>query len=326
MELIEILNKNIPNAGPQARAAIAEAERRLTMLDGTDPKRAAILREQVSQQISSRDEGVKFTLADIGRLHGSSLSRVEPQEKVSEEKQNVAKSIEQLISIADSRNISIPPAVLNDAANAFVSKDVNSISLLANSIGELVDAGIKVQQDEQKSPVRFDDGSIMLVGSQSGTRYDNTGTPIPSSNRNTQLFVSSASEAYSPRFKEIMLGTGGGGSDLVGAGVIGAPMQKDINIGANPEAYISMQAPAPTSIEEKEQARKKVRNLYFSGDKIGALDLLNAAGGKGLLGGDYTIADLDDLYKDEVKPPSKDEVKPPANDTRVPLDKIPTTR
>ena len=111
MELIEILNKNIPNAGPQARAAIAEAERRLTMLDGTDPKRAAILREQVSQQISSRDEGVKFTLADIGRLHGSSLSRVEPQEKVSEEKQNVAKSIEQLISIADSRNISIPPAV-----------------------------------------------------------------------------------------------------------------------------------------------------------------------------------------------------------------------
>ena len=318
MELIEILNKNIPNAGPQARAAIAEAERRLTMLDGTDPKRAAILREQVSQQISSRDEGVKFTLADIGRLHGSSLSRVEPQEKVSEEKQNVAKSIEQLISIADSRNISIPPAVLNDAANAFVSKDVNSISLLANSIGELVDAGIKVQQDEQKSPVRFDDGSIMLVGSQSGTRYDNTGTPIPSSNRNTQLFVSSANEAYSPKSKEIMLAMGGG-SDLVSPSSIGAPMQKDINVGANPEAYISMQAPAPTSIEEKEQARKKVRELYLSGDKMSALDLLNSAGGKGgLLGGDYTIADLDDLYKDEVKPPSKD--------TRVPLEQIPTTR
>jgi lysozyme len=74
----------------------------------------------------------------------------------------------------------------------------------------------------------------------------------------------------------------------------------------------------PSGIKQKQEARNEVRNLYFSGDKIGALDLLNAAGGKGLLGGDYTIADLDELYKDEVKPP--------ANDTRVPLDQVPTTR
>jgi len=74
----------------------------------------------------------------------------------------------------------------------------------------------------------------------------------------------------------------------------------------------------PSGIKQKQEARNEVRNLYFSGDKIGALDLLNAAGGKGLLGGDYTIADLDELYKDEVNPPAKD--------TRVPLDQIPTTR
>lgn len=295
MELSQILNETIPNAGPQARAAIAEAERRLAMLDGTDPKRAKILREQAIKQISSRDEGVTNTLTDIGRLYGSSLGRVEPQDKASEDQSNIARTIEQLVSVADSRNIAIPPAILNDAANAFVSKDQGAVAALANSIGSLVDAGMKVQQDEQKKQTQLTDGSIVLIGSQSGTRYDNMGNPIPSGNNNAQLFTSLASESYSPQSKEMMAAMGGG-DDLVGGSAIGAPMQKQPDIGANPEAYAATQVPDFTSTQLKEQAIAEARDLYDQGNPVEAAQKLNAFGIRGTLGGAVSPNELGDIF------------------------------
>lgn len=294
MELSQILNETIPNAGPQARAAIAEAERRLVMLDGTDPKRAKILREQVIKQISSRDEGVTNTLADIGRLHGSSLGRVEPQDKANEDQSNVARSIEQLASIADEKNITIPSALLNDAANAFVSKDQSALAGLANSIGSLVDAGMKVQQDEDKTQIPLSDGSFVLIGKQSGTRYDNTVTPIPFGNKNSQLFASLASQAYSPQSKE-MMAVMSGSNDLLGSSAIGAPMQKQPDIVASPEAYAANQAPNLTSTQSKEKDFEEARSLYESGDRIGSLNKLRALRAADILG-DITDETLDNYF------------------------------
>jgi hypothetical protein len=298
MDLIEILNKTIPNAGPKARASIVEAERRLTTLEGTDPKRAAILREQAANQISSRDDGIKFTLADIGKLHGSSLGRAEPQEKTANQDE-VARSIEQLVSVADSRNIAIPPAILNDAANAFISKDQGAISALAKSIGGLVDAGIKVQTDEQKVQRQFNDGSISLVGSQSGTRYDNTGTPIPFGNKNAEQFSVFAEQAYSP-VREALAGVPIMG-DIVNtqfgeAPIIPATQAGQIDIGAKPEAYASQQVPDFTSTQLKEQAIAEARNLYDQGDSVSAAQKLNAYGIQGSLGGAVSPNDLPDIF------------------------------
>ena len=321
MELSQILNETIPNAGPQARASIAEAERRLAMLDGTDPKRAKILREQVIKQISSRDEGVTNTLADIGRLYGSSLGRVEPQDKASEDQGNFARSIEQLVSIADSRNIAIPPAILNDAANAFVSKDQGAVSALANSIGSLVDAGMKVQQDEQKKQTQLTDGSIVLIGSQSGTRYDNMGNPIPSGNKNAQLFTSLASESYSPQSKEIMAAMGGG-DDLVGGSAIGAPMQKQPDIGANPEAYAATQVPDFTSTQLKEQAIAEARDLYDQGNPVEAAQKLNAFGIRGTLGGAVSPNELGDIFGERRIKETTPSSATPAAPSKKPLGEI----
>jgi hypothetical protein len=298
MDLIEILNKTVPNAGPQARASITEAERRLTTLEGTDPKRAAILREQAASQISSRDNGIKFTLADIGKLHGSSLGRAEPQEKTANQDE-VARSIEQLVSVADSRNIAIPPAVLNNAANAFVSKDQDAVSALANSIAGLVDAGIKVQMDEQKVQRQFNDGSISLVGSQSGTRYDNAGSPIPFGNKNAEQFSIFAEKAYSS-IRQSLAGVPVIG-DIVntqakGAPIISATQAEQINIDANPEAYASQQVPDLTSTQLKEQAIAEARNLYDQGDPVSAAQKLNAYGIQGSLGGAVSPNDLQDIF------------------------------
>lgn len=299
MELIEILNKTVPNAGPQARASIAEAERRLAMLEGTDPKRAAILREQAIKQISLRDDGIKSTLADIGRLHGSSLGRAEPQDKASEDQTNVARSIEQLVSVADSRNIAIPPAILNDAANAFVSKDQGAVAALANSIGSLVDAGIKVQQDEQKEQRQLTDGSIVLIGSQSGTRYDNMGNPIPFGNRNAEVFSGFAEKAFTPT-REVMASVPGLGDVIttqVGSvPVIPATQSGQIDIGARPEAYAATQVPNFTSTQLKEQAIAEARDLYDEGNSVEAAQKLNAFGVRGTLGGAFSPNDLVDIF------------------------------
>lgn len=219
----------------------------------------------------------------------------------------MAASIEQLLSTADSRNVTIPPALVANAANAFAKGDDKTLLSLSKSIETMLADNIEAQITEKKIPTRLDDNSVILIGETTRTRYDSTNAPIPSGNKNSQLFASIASDAYSPASKEI-IATMGGGDDLIGASTIGTPMQKQPDIGARPEAYASMERPALSSIEQKEEARKRVRDLYLSGDKNGALDLLNSAGGKGLFGGDYTIAELDVMYNNEASPEKK---KPP---------------
>ena len=223
----------------------------------------------------------------------------------------VATSIEQLLSTADSRNVSLPPALVANAANAFVKRDNKTLLSLSKSIETMLTDNIEAQITEKKIPTRLDDNSVVLIGETTRTRYDNTLNPIPSGNTNSELFASLASESYSPQSKEIMA-IMGGGNDLVGASAIGAPMQKQPDIGARPEAYASMERPTLSSIEEKEEARKRVRDFYQSGDKERALDLLNSAGGKGLFGGDYKMEELDLMYNpslDEIIPSKKNNPK-----------------
>jgi len=297
MELIEILNQSIPNAGPKARAAIAEADRKLSILSGSDPKRATALKDQAIKQISSRDNGIQFTLADISKLHGSSLGRAETQSESGQGEEQMARSIEQLVNIADSRNISIPPAILKSAANAYVSKNKDKISSSENNISKFIDDAIKIQQNEQKSQVELGDGSLVLVGSQSGTRYDNTGAPIPSGNRNEQFLISSASEAYSPRTKEVM-SMMGGGNDLVGGPTIGAPMESMPEVIASPESYVSAQKLKESEDVITRDIRRNAEayELYKKGDRIGALNILRALKTQDVLGG-ITDASLDDYFR-----------------------------
>ena len=267
MELSQILNETIPNAGPQARAAIAEAERRLAMLDGTDPKRAKILREQAIKQISSRDEGVTNTLTDIGRLYGSSLGRVEPQDKASEDQSNIARTIGQLVNLADKQNIVIPPADLAAAAKAFRSSDEVAKLAEANKLGSLISDMIKIQQDEPKELVEFEDGSRGRIGTQSLSRYDNRGQVIPFGNTNAEKFTEFAQVSLVP-----------------------------FEINANPEAYNATQVPDFTSTQLKEQAIAEARDLYDQGNPVEAAQKLNANNIRGTLGGAVSPNELVDIF------------------------------
>jgi hypothetical protein len=220
----------------------------------------------------------------------------------------VATSIEQLLSTADSRNVPLPPALIANAASAFATGDDKTLLSLSKSIETMLANNIQAQITEEKIPTRLDDDSVVLIGKTTRTRYDPTATPIPSGNNNTEIFSRFAEQAFTPT-REAMAGIPGIGSVMTTqvdkSPIIPATQAGQIDIGARPEAYVSMERPSLSSIEEKKDARKKVRDLYKSGDKEGALDLLNVAGGKGIFGGDYTMDELDVMYK-----PSLDEIIP----------------
>ena len=235
-----------------------------------------------------------------------------------EAQNDTARSIEQLASIADEKNIKIPSALLNDAANAFVSKDQGALMGLAKSIGSLVDAGIKVQQDEQKIQKQLTNGGFVLIGDKSGTRYDNMGNPIPSGNKNSQLFASLASQAYSPQSKEI-IAMMGGGNDLVGGSAIGAPMQTQPDIVANPEAYAATQVPDLDTIRRNTKANEEARVLYESGDRLGALNILRALKARDVFG-DITDQTLDDYFGGS--PSNTPTLEAPAAPSKKPLSEI----
>jgi hypothetical protein len=235
-----------------------------------------------------------------------------------EAQNDAARSISQLASIADEKNITIPSALLNDAANAFVSKDQGALTGLAKSIGSLVDAGMKVQQDEQKIQKQLTDGGFVLIGDKSGTRYDNIGNPIPSGNKNSQLFASLASQAYSPQSKEI-IAMMGGGNDLVGGSAIGAPMQTQPDIVANPEAYAAMQVPDLDTIRRNTKANEEARVLYKSGDRLGALNILRALKARDIFG-DITDQTLDNYFGGS--PSNTPTPEAPAAPSKKPLSEI----
>jgi hypothetical protein len=252
------------------------------------------------------------------RVLGFATKNMDVPAEGREAQNDAARSISQLASIADEKNITIPSALLNDAANAFVSKDQGALTGLAKSIGSLVDAGMKVQQDEQKIQKQLTDGGFVLIGDKSGTRYDNIGNPIPSGNKNSQLFASLASQAYSPQSKEI-IAMMGGGNDLVGGSAIGAPMQTQPDIVANPEAYAAMQVPDLDTIRRNTKANEEARVLYKSGDRLGALNILRALKARDIFG-DITDQTLDNYFGGS--PSNTPTPEAPAAPSKKPLSEI----
>jgi hypothetical protein len=293
-----------PNSNLRSKVASLDSAIDTLRANGMESQ-ANMLYSNLQQAIANKD--IDNLKAYSGQLMALNTKNLTVPAEARTPKDEVARSIEQLISVADSRNIVIPPADLAAAANAFASKDQRAASALANDISELVNNRIKIQDEEEKEQIELDDGSIAIVGLKSRSRYDNTGNIIPFGNQNAQIFRSVVSEAYSPQSKEIMAAMGGG-NDLVGASAIGAPMQKQPDIGANPEAYAAMQKspePALDPIERNTRANERARLLYESGDRIGALNILRALRAEDIYG-DITDETLDSYFgKSSATVPSK---------------------
>lgn len=303
-----------PNSNLRSQVATLDSVINTLKASGLEDQ-ADMFYSNIEQAIMNKD--IDSLRAYSGQLMALSKENLKvPSDARKSSSQNVARSIEQLVSVADSRNIAIPPADLNAAARAFANKDQKSLSRIAGTISNLIDEGMKIQQNEQKQQVQLEDGSVALIGSQSGTRYDNTLRPIPTGEKNTQMFTSLASDAYSPKSKDVMSAMLGG-SDLVGSSVIGAPMQVQPDIEANPEAYKAAQKAKETddAIARRVRYNEEAKLLYDKGDRQGALNLLRALGAKDVGGIDLTDAGLDDYFKQVLPETSSASV---GNPTTVP--------
>lgn len=259
------------------------------------------------------------------RVLGFATKNMDVPAASKEEETQVATSIEQILSTADSRNVSLPPVLVANAANAFVNKDDKTLLSLSKSIEAMLADNIQAQITEKKIPTRLDDDSVVIIGETTKTRYDPTNAPIPSGNNNTELFSRFAEQAFAST-RDAMAGIPGIGSVITtqfkGVPVVPATQAGQVDIGARPEAYASMERPALGTIEQREEARAKVRRLYLSGDREGALDKLNSIPeAKGLFGGDYTMTELDVIYSGELSNEKKKERPSTKNkEERPPLD------
>lgn len=305
-----------PNSNLRSQIATLDSAISTLRANGMQDQ-ADMFYSNLQQAIANKDiDTLKAYSGQLMELNSKNLT-VPAEARTLKDENQIVRSIEQLASVADSRNIAIPPADLNAAANAFAKKDTKQLNAISNSISKLIEDGIKIQQNEQKSQVQLADGSTILIGSQSGNRYDNTGNPIPFGNRNEQLFTSLASQVYSPRAKKIMEAMSGAGSDLVGSSVIGSPMQSQPDIGARPEVYQAMQEMQPTedAIARNIRLNAEAKALYDQGDRAGALNTLRGLKAQGLFGGDLTDADLDEYFKQVSPTPPASETNPQETST-----------
>ena len=95
-------------------------------------------------------------------------------------------------------------------------------------------------------------------------------------------------------------------------------------IGPGTVGYTPPKPERMSAIQEKEAAFKRARALYNSGDAASAIDIMNSAGGKGLLG-PFTEFDLQAVFGAKQETPQQ----PPSNQTapqRPPLSELIPTR
>ena len=76
MDFLQLLNNSVPDAGPNARKSISDAQQRLEMLQVKNPKEAEVFSKQLAGAIS-RKEDPSVILEGIGKSYGMSIGKIE---------------------------------------------------------------------------------------------------------------------------------------------------------------------------------------------------------------------------------------------------------
>ena len=300
MNLLEVLTQSIPNAGPKAQASFNDAEQKLQMLEAGGSNRAGVIRQQLASSISSGADPSKLFQA-LDKMYYSSLSRSESGSAATQEKPkinegNAAIEIERALNIGDERGLVLPASDVKFAAEAIAKGDTKKAADYATRLSSRIESLIKQQDEESKTLVKTPENEQFSIGDKTGTMY-RAGIPVSRGQENTGMFNAFASKAFEPTK------AAAAGIPIIGVAAqeVQAPGVQSIEtISPSPEVYGVEVTPAKmTSMQEKEQAFKRARELYNSGDDAGAIDLMNAAGGKGMLG-PFMTEDLSMVFGERV--------------------------
>lgn len=318
MKILEILPKGTRAYSDALEASKAiEAARKAGQTDIADAKAAVLdtLFDQFQQnkgnpkavkKIESAFASATRDAISFGRefLKDSSLSKSEINEK------NAALEIERALNLGDERGLILPASDVKFAAEAIAKGDNKKAADYATRLSSRIESLIKQQDEESKTLVKTPEGEQFSIGDKTGTMY-RAGIPVSRGQENTGMFNAFSSKAFEPT-KEV-----GASIPIIGAVAqeVQAPSVETIEtVRPAPEVYGVEVTPAKmTSMQEKEQAFKRARELYNSGDDASAIDLMNAAGGKGMLG-PFMTEDLSMVFGErKAQPPTPQPTATPAS-------------
>jgi osmotically-inducible protein OsmY len=144
------------------------------------PEQARVFKEQYDLAINNGDFETATSIAGrvagfTGAMKPATLQPVEPTASA----QEISNSVRNALLIGEANAVDLPDNIVNLFGEAINSGDTKAASKIAGDISQSVDSLIKIQREETKNQVRLQDGTEILVGSKTGTRYTPTGQPIP---------------------------------------------------------------------------------------------------------------------------------------------------
>ena len=295
MDFLQLLNKVAPDAKPSAKKSILDAQRRLEVLRSKNPEEADIFSGQLSEAIS-RKEDPRSILEGIGKSYGMSLGKspakdesAKPTEYGSEE---LATRIQDAIGLADERNINLSNSDISRLSSLVAKGDTKKASEQLAKISSYIDKSLTIQTEEEKRPQTLSDGTQIEIGAKSGTRYMG-GQPVSKGSINSNLFNS----MYQKEAERKQQSTQELGVPII-SGLPASEMYQTTppeGIAAQPNIYTQAVQTSPTSMGEKETTMRRAEAAYKAGNDKEAVLLMNAAGGKGLMGA-FEINDLSNIF------------------------------
>lgn len=140
-------------------------------------------------------QGQRIPAADASELYKSwnrfsdqLLLKQEEEQPAQAEPQELAQNISSLLQAGDAANIAFNPAVIQQAQKAIMESDTDEMQSIYSNLSGRFEARIKEQTEEEKELKNLEDGSQILVGKNTGTRYTTSGQPISPTSMNTTTY------------------------------------------------------------------------------------------------------------------------------------------
>jgi hypothetical protein len=296
-----------PNSNIKSTVAQAETAIKLMRTNGYNDQ-ADLFENQIRNAIVNKN-GKAFS-GNVSQLFAFQKKASVLTPKVSEKEKppeyssdELAMRIQDSIALADERGIDLPNSDLSRLSSFVAKGDTKKASEQLAKVSSFIDKSLAIQTEEEKKPKVLADGTQIEIGSKSGTRYMG-GQPVSKGSINSDLFNS----MYQ---KEPKAETEAMGVPFVSQAPVALGQTYDVapveGVVAQPEVYTQGVQTAPTSMEEKQITMRKASEAYKAGNDEEAVILMNAAGGKGLMGV-FTKTDLPDVFgeRGQSNPKPKD--------------------
>lgn len=170
------------------RSYVASAENQISVLRNRGLNDDADMFESsIRAAIQSKDPSIMSSLKGLDDIYQANLKSA-PKEKGPEMPSNLAQSIVDIMQMSEARNIALNPASIRDAATAMQSGDENAMERIYSEFSNDYKSRLEQQDKEKKTLQTLADGTSVLIGETTGTRYTTSGLPISPDAINTNVF------------------------------------------------------------------------------------------------------------------------------------------